>query len=80
MEIKNPVTLAIDSLRFDEFGAYEVKEVLTEDELEFISGGKIIGADAYCPTNNCPTNNCTNNGCSKNNPNSSCGEDDDSNI
>lgn len=79
MKIENPITLAIDALKFDEFGAYEVTEVLAEDELDIISGGAIVGVDVE--TNNC-NKGCTNNGCGKNNPdpNRYCGEDDDSYI
>ena len=71
MKTSNPLTLAVDALKFDEFGDYEIKEVLTDDALDLISGGFII-------TNKCEVNkDCErNNGCKKYGPY----EDDDSNL
>ncbi|MCP4014915.1 MULTISPECIES: hypothetical protein [Delftia] len=67
---KNPVTLAIDALKFDEFGIYAVTEVLTDDELDFINGGALQSLNIICPNAICPQNR----------QNSICGEDNDFNI
>lgn len=79
--MKSPsfIKLEIDTLEFDDYGNYEITEILTNEELDDISGGRLIGFN-ICPGNIfCPTNDGCNPPPPPPPPNPNCGEDDDSN-
>ncbi|MCY1376779.1 hypothetical protein D9M69_642960 [compost metagenome] len=77
MKEKPLFPLAMENVRFDEYGQYEVFDVLSDEELELVGGGRLINVnvcpnDVFCPRND---------GCNPPPPtpprNPRCGEDGD---
>lgn len=76
MNKSTTLPMAIENMQFDEFGRYEVTELIIDEELDLVSGGFTIGQIniGYCP----PKSNVGY--CQERpppQPNKKCGEDGD---